>query len=116
MPPMGRLSQLMVLDKDQDRGKILQLKGEVMAQCEDAQAAITAMVESEKKAFNKNIQKRMDTIEKEFGAIVNNPAVTQEERKEITMEAKRVVEAGRGAVSSAATPPLFDADELDDWC
>ena len=104
------------LEVVRDRGRIIQLKGEIMAECEDAQAAIKTMVDSEKRTFNKNIQKRMDTIEKEFGAIVNNPAVTQEERKEITMEAKRVVEAGRGAVSSAATPPLFDADELDDWC
>jgi len=116
MPPMGRLSELMVLDKDQDRGRIIQLKGEIMAECEDAQAAIKTMVDSEKRMFNKNIQERIDTIEQEFGAIVNNPAVTHEERKEISMEAKRVVEAGRSDVSSATpTPPFFDANELEDW-
>ena len=88
-----------------------------MAECEDAQAAIKTMVDSEKRTFNKNIQKRIDTIENEFGAIVNNPAVTQEERKEISMEAKRVVEAGRSDVPSATPPPpFFDADELEDWC
>ena len=117
MPPLGRLSALMILDKDQDRAKIIQLKGEIMAECEDAQAAIKTMVDSEKRMFNQNIQKRINTIENEFGAIVNNPAVSQAERKEITMEAKRVVEVGRSAVSTSATPDLlFDATELEDWC
>lgn len=116
MPPMGRLSELMVLDKDQDRDRIIQLKGEIMAECDDAQAAIQNMVDSEKRKFNENIKKRIDAIENEFGAIVNNPAVTQDERKAIRMEAKRVVEAGRSDVSSAnPPPPLFDADELEDW-
>jgi len=58
-------------------------------------------------AFNKNIQRRKDTIENEFGVIVNNPAVTQYERKEISMEAKRVVEAGRSDVGSVGPPPPF---------
>ena len=115
MPPMGRLSKLMVLDKDQDRAKILRLKGQIMAECEEAQAEIMKMVESEKTKFTASIQNRMATIESEFGSIVNNPAVSQEERKAIKMEAKKAVEQGRSSVQSATPAPLFDDEELADW-
>ena len=115
MGPMGRLSQLMVLDKDQDRAKIAQLKGTIMKECEEAQGAIMRMVEKEKRNFTASIQKRMNVIESEFEGIVNNPAVTQDVRKAITMEAKKAVEDGRRNVPSSAPSPLFDEQEMADW-
>jgi len=115
MPPMGRLSQLMVLDKDMDKVKIMRLKEEIMAECEEAQSAITDLVSDEKKKFNASIQQRMKNIESELMVIVNNPSVSQEERMEITMEAKKAVKKGRSKVPNSKPAPLFDDKELEEW-